>query len=409
MTDANRSGKRFNIVLSILIAVLLWFYVVNVENPTGQTTISGVPVQISGVEALADKDLMVTDLSRDTVNIKAVGKRKTFLKLYNLDMSLSLDVSDIKDPGEYRLVGRVTPESSRTDTSVSLSERGGFAITVTVKKKTSREIPVIGEFHGTVASGFALEPMQLNPGTMEVSGPEELMEQVSHAVVVLSGEGVKENITQDASFVILDQRGTVIQDENLTSSVKTVRVTLPVVRLYEIPLAVTLKDGGGANSSNATVTISPAKVKLSGPDEILSGLQEIKLGEIDLAEVFENKTMSFPIPIPEGTKKHSEELEATVSVAVDVPMKSISATQINLVNVPRGYQASLVNDSVQVSVRGAQEQLDQLANENLRIVVDLAHAARKKGQQHVGAKVYLDGIDGVFVVGRDYSITINLK
>lgn len=409
MTDANRSGKRFNIVLSILIAVLLWFYVVNVENPNGQTTISGVPVQVSGAETLGDKGLMVTDLSRDTVNIKAVGKRKTFLKLYNLDMTLNVDVSAIEAPGEYRLVGRVAPESSRTDSSVTLSEREGFAITVSVKKKASREIPVIGEFHGTLASGFALEPMQLNPGTMEVSGPEELMGQVSHAVVVLSGEGVKETITQDASFVVLDQRGTVIQDENLICATKTVKVTLPVVKLYEIPLAATLKDGGGANGLNASITISPATVKLSGPEEILAGLKEIQLGEIDLAEVFTNKNKTFPIPIPKGTQNHSEELEATVSVGVDVPMKSISATRINLVNAPKGYQVSLVTDSVQVWVRGAQTQLDQLTNENLRIVVDLANVVRKKGQQRVEANVYLEGIEGVGVVGTDYSIAINLK
>lgn len=406
MTDANRSGKRFNIILAILIAVLLWFYVVNVENPIGQTTISAVPVQISGATELSDKGLMVTDLNRDTMNIKAVGKRKTFLKLYNMDMTLMVDVSAIENPGEYRLVGRVSPESSRAD--VTLSERDGFAVTVTVKKKVSREIPIIGEFHGTLASGFDVEPMQLNPGTMEVSGPEELMERVSHVVVVLSGEGVKESLTEDASFVVLDQNGTVIQDKNLLCSVKTVQVTMPVVKLYEIPLTVSLKDGGGAGSADAVVSITPATVKLSGSEELLGGLTEIHLGEIDLAEVFTNKSKAFVIPIPEGASNHSQEAEAMVNVTVNAPMKSISATQIQFVNVPKGFQAS-VTDSLQVWMRGAQNELDQLGNEHIKVVVDLAGAARKKGQQRAQAQVFLQGPEGVGVVGTDYSVAFNLK
>lgn len=406
MTDANRSGKRFNIVLSILIAVLLWFYVVNVENPIGQTTISAVPVEISGASELSEKGLMVTDLNRDTVNIKAVGKRKTFLKLYNMDMTLFVDVSAIDAPGEYRLLGRVSPESSRAE--VTLSERDSFAITVTVKKKVSREIPVIGEFHGTLASGFDVQPMQLNPGTMEVSGPEELMERVSHVVVVLSGEGVKETMWEDASFVVLDKSGTVIQDPNLICSAQTVQVTMPVVRLYEIPLTVSLKDGGGASGADAVVTITPATVKLTGSDEQLSQLKEINLGEVDLAEVFTNKSKAFVIPIPEGASNHNQEAEAMVNVTVNAPMKSISATQIQFVNVPKGFQPS-VTDSLQVWVRGPQSQLDQVGNEHIKVVVDLAGAARKKGQQRAQAQVYLTGPEGVGVVGTDYSIALNLK
>ena len=409
MTDANRSGKRFNIVLSILIAVLLWFYVVNVENPTGQTTIAAVPVQIMGAETLEEKDLMVTDLSRDTVNIKAVGKRKTFLKLYNTDMTLKLDVSAIEKPGEYHLVGRVAPESSRTDGSVTLSEKEGFGITVTVQKKVSHEIPIIGEFHGTLANGFAVAPMQLNPGTMVVSGPEDLMKQVSYAVVVLSGEGVKETITQEASFVILDHQGNVIQDKNLICPTTSVRITMPVVKLYEIPLTVRLKDGGGASSSDATVTVSPATMKLSGPEDVLSAIKEIQLGEMDLTDVFTNKSKTFAIPIPEGTTSHSEQSEAMVNVEVKVPMKSIAASRISLVNVPKGYQASLVTNSLQVWARGVQDRLDQLTNEHLRVVVDLVNVARKKGEQRVNATVYLEGLDGVAVVGTDYSIAINLR
>lgn len=409
MDDLIRSGKRFNIVLSILIAVLLWFYVVNVENPVGETTIPAVPVIVQGGDVLAEKGLMVTELSRDTLNLKAVGKRKTFLKLYKSNMALTLDVSGIGEVGEYKIIGKVTPDFLRTDASVTITERDNFFITVIVKKRESREVPVMGEFHGSLASGFDADDIKVSPRTIEVSGPEDLMQRLSHAVVLISGENIKETIRQEASFVIVDQSGNVVEQESLLCQTKTVEAVLPVVKLHEIPITVQIKSGGGAETSDVQVTITPAVVQLSGPEERLAGIGEISLGEIDLAEIFTNKSKIYQIEIPEGLTCRSEETQANVSINIDLPMKSITSDQISIINVPTGYRASLVTNALQAWVRGSQNLLDQVTGANLRIEVDLKGIKPKRGQQRAEADVYLDGVSGVGVVGTDYSVAISLK
>jgi len=409
MGDLIRSGKRFNIVLSILIAVLLWFYVVNVENPVGETNIPAVPVIIQGADILEEKGLMVTKLSRDTVNLKAVGKRKTFLKLYNSNMALTLDVSGIDEVGEHKIIGKVAPEFLRADTSVTITERDNFFISVTVKKKESREIPVMGEFHGSLASGYDADDIKVTPGTIQVSGPADVMEHLSHAVVVLTGENINQTIRQVASFVILDQSGNVVEQESLICQTKTIEAELPVVKLHEIPLTIQLNGGGGAAASDAQVTITPAVVQMSGPEELLAGIKEISLGEIDLAEIFTNKSKTYQIAIPEGLTCHSKETEAIVSINIELPMKSITSDNISIINVPKGYRAALVTDALQVWVRGSQTLLDQVSGANLRIEVDLKGTKPKRGQQRVEANVYLDGVSGVGVVGTDYSVAISIK
>lgn len=409
MNKIDRSSRRFNIALSLLIAISLWFYVINVENPSGETSIPAIPVAVQGVDILADQGLLVTDLSRDTVTLKAVGKRKTFLKLYKSDLALSVDVSTITGPGEYMLTGKVTPDYLRTDSSVTLSEKDSFAITVTVKKKASREIPVVGEFHGTLAAGYDRDPIQTNPAKIEVSGPEDVMASIEKAVVVLNGESVKETLRVQESFVLLDKAGEVVKEENLTCSTELVEATLPVMKLYEVPLTVELRPGGGADAEDAELTIAPASIKLTGSDEALAQLTSISLGEIDLAEVFSSKSKVFSIPLPEGAKSRSGETEATVTLSLDLPMKSISTNQITIANAPRGYQVSLVGDSLQVWVRGEQSVLDQVTGEHLRVVVDLANVPKKRGQQRAEASVTLDGMSGVGVVGADYTVAIHMK
>lgn len=410
MSDLIKGGKRFNVLLSILIAVLLWFYVVNVENPLGDTVIPAVPVVVTGADVLADKGLIVTELNRETVNLKATGKRKTFLKFYKSDIALALDVSAIETAGEHRIVGKITPESVRTDSSVSLSERDGFAITVTVQKKESREIPVRATFSGAYADGFGGDTIQVNPETIEVSGPQDLINQVSYAQVTLEGEEVNQTIEKAVPYALFDQNGKVLSESGLIRSVDTISVVLPVYKLYELPLKLTLKDGGGATEDDASVEITPATIKLSGPDEVLSQMQEITLGEMNLADVFNSRTKTFSIPIPDGATNRSGETEASVTVSVEsLPMKSISANQISIVNAPKGYQTTLVSESLPVWVRGVQEQLDHISAVNLRVVVDLKGVTPKRGQQRAEAQVHVEGINGVGVVGSDYTVAISMK
>ena len=51
--------KRIDIIVSIVAAIILWFYVINIANPTVQTTLRDVPVEITGVETLAERNLLL--------------------------------------------------------------------------------------------------------------------------------------------------------------------------------------------------------------------------------------------------------------------------------------------------------------------------------------------------------------
>ena len=184
---------------------------------------------------------------------------------------------------------------------------------------------------------------------------------------------------------------------------------MPVVQVYEGPLTVTLMDGGGAAKEEAVFTMEPKTVRLSGPDEILAGLQEISLGEINLAEVFEGVSVTLPIPIPEGVICRSGETEASISFSfANLSMKPLSADQIRLENVPKGYKASLVTESLQVWIRGSQAALDRVTPAQVRVVVDLTDAVQTIGQQWVPATAFLDGVSDAGVVGRDYSVAVYL-
>ena len=60
MTNPKKNRKIFNIVLAIVLAVGVWMYVINVENPSGTGTVREIPVTVVGEDSLAERGLMET-------------------------------------------------------------------------------------------------------------------------------------------------------------------------------------------------------------------------------------------------------------------------------------------------------------------------------------------------------------
>ncbi len=407
--NTNKSGKHFTIALSILIAILFWFYVVNVENPVSDTNISPVPVVLQGEATLSEQGLLVTSTSRNNVTVKAVGKRKSFLKLFHSNLKLYVDVSGIDTAGDYNLTGKIAPDPSKIDASLVLSEKENFTLTVRVEEEAHKDIPIKAEFRGTVAAGYAVEPILLSQTSLRLSGPADVMERVSHAVLVVNGTGLKESIQENLGLVIMDAEGHPINEANLHAETSLIGVQMPVVKLYDVPLNVDIVSDTGFSPADVRLEITPPTLSLSGDASILEGMTELSLGSVNLSEIFNSKTKRFPIVLPEGVKNHGAETEASVTVSIDLPMKSFSVTQIEFQNVPKGFNASLVVDNLQVWVRGVQSDLDALQPNQFRVLVDLSQAQAKSGQQRIEASIVLDATTPVGVVGTDYSVAVNLS
>ena len=151
MTNPKKNRKILNLVLAVILAVGVWLYVINVENPTSPTTVRDVPVTVTGEDVLAERDLMVTHLSAESVDLRISGRKKTLMNLNRSNVSLELDVSTITAAGDHTLTCQYEFPRNVGSDSVSISDWEDLRITVTVAQRESKEIPVRGEFIGTEA------------------------------------------------------------------------------------------------------------------------------------------------------------------------------------------------------------------------------------------------------------------
>lgn len=411
MKNSKKNRKMVNMALAVLLAFGLWFYVINVENPTGSANLRDLPVELQGESDLAQTGLMVTNLSQETIDLKVTGKKKTLMKLNKKNVSLTVDVSSITQEGEYDLTCKtVFPSHINTD-NVSVSSWSEMKVAVTVEKQGTKTIRVRGEFIGTEAESCLAGTVTTDPEVLELTGPEDSLAKIAYAQVQVGGESVSDTIVEQAPVVFMDKNGIPVEDlENITSSATDAEITVPVRRVVSIPLTVTFKDGGGATSEDVSYEITPSSITVVAEDtEELP--KSISLGEIDLSQVYGDTSYSMPIQIPDGVTAWGAPSYASVSVSLDkLASRQIATGNIILNNVPEGYVASLVSPKLYVWVRGTPSQISKLTADEIAVEVDLSGAALEDELQRFPATVTLVGEDlkNVGIVGTNYSVALRL-
>ena len=403
-------SKAFYIIISILISVVLWLYVVNVEKPTGEKMIRDIPITVQGTDVLSERGLMITDMSSRYLNLKLSGKRSALVKITDENVTVTLDVSSITTEGQWALKCKVSLPSTVTSGNVTVAEDNDYSVTVDIVKQSSKTIEIRGEFTGTVADGYQADEFIISPATITITGQEDHVNQVAYGLVSVAQENLSDTFTGEMGFVPMSATGEKLSDLNVEYSASTVYVTLPVVKVAEIPLTVDIIDGGGATSDDVTVTIEPSSIVVSGAEEVLTPLKAITLGQIDLSKVLSIETYTFAIPLTSELTNESGITQATVTVKVaDLPSKVLEVDNIEIINVPDGYTATAVTQSLQVWVRGPEEVLDGISAFQVRAVADLEDTSVTVGQFRVSVTLYLDGGQGAGIVGGDYSISISIK
>lgn len=407
------NSKILCVVLAIVFSIALWIYVTTVENPDGELRISGVPITFQNTDILEENNLIISEGTGQTVSLVFVGPRTTLARL-NQDkdkISLTIDVSKIAVPGEQRMAYTVKLPSGY-ESSVDISSRYPSNIDFTVSRSLDKEIPVEGEFKGTLAQDYMRDDIKVLPAKITVSGIESEVNRISHALVTVTGEALTETFTGDMGFVLVDFLGEVLTDIDVECSVETVSVTMPVIKTAEIPLSVKLIPGGGVTDVEKYVkcNIEPASITVSGAEKDLVPLKEIVLGEIDLAEIMDKDTFEYEIALDPALSNISGTTTATVTVEIhDLASKRLEVENISLINVPQGFAAESVTKSLAVIVRGTEEALELVLDHSLRVVADLSNVDAAAGRYTVPVKVYLDGTQNAGVVDSNYKIVVDLE
>jgi len=401
-------------IFAVIISIALWVYVEITENDIQMQAVNNVRITFLNEDLMRDRGFLMTSYTPEQLSITFEAPRSEMARLAATGaLAVEVDLANISSTGPSELVYRIIYPAGVNTGAITVIAPSASRITIMIDRLLGREIPVTVSYTGGTASEeLMVESIEFDPQFITIWGPESIVSRISYIKVPIPRENLATTFREELEFILIDENDEILeleanQLELLEFSHESVYVTVPIVEMKDVPLTVHLAHGPGTSDEITSVRIEPASIKVSGDPVALREFNNIMLGTIDMLRFGLADTEAFTIIVPNHLSNISGETEAIVHIEViglDIAFRSTSNLQD--INVPSGYHAEILTQSLDIRLRGSAEDLALVTSMNLRVVADLSE--RGPGTSRVPARVYIDGIDAYIDAVGEYEITVSI-
>ena len=401
-----------SIVFSLICAFLIWVYVSEANGGETDMPFSGVSVVYEGESTMREsRGLIISERDATSARVILTGNRRTVSALSANDLRVVIDLSDINSTGNYSRAPKIEYTKKIDSSAITQVVFNPDVVSFYVDKLSVHTVPVTGVFNGSAAEGYSADPLEFDTETIRIYGPEKIISKVDHALVEVSRTDVDKTLTFETSYTLIDADGKKFDSDEITVDRDTVNVTLPIRAVKEVALTVDLVAGAGATKENVQWTVEPETVILTGDAETLAGVNSISIAKLDLSKIDGALTETYKIVLPNDTESTDGVKEATLTLELrGLGKKTVSIEQSNITctNVSEGYQAVVMNGSLDnVVIRGPEQVLRGITENNVRAVADLTDYGTATGILSVPVKIMINGTTEAGAFG-DYKVYINV-
>lgn len=369
-------NKVFSIILAVVLSFALWLYVTTEVSPESEKTYYEIPVILQNENVLSERGLMITgEIPKITLQLK--GNRSDLNSLNESNINILASVSGIVAPGEHLLNYTISYPGNIPSNAIEEKSRSLDLIPLTVESRVTKYVPVNVNFTGAVSGGYIadLDNAAMDYSSVQISGPQSVVDQITQACFDVSLQDRKETFTQENTFILCDASGRAVDADLITANIQAVSVSVQVRRYMDLELQLDIVDGGGATKDTCTIDIEPKVIRVSANEKLLENIGPVNLGEVKLGELTQEQTLTFPIVLPEEVVNETGVTEATVTVKFpQLKTKTFNVTNIVPVNVPEGMEVELTAQVLEVTMRGPAELIDRMKDSDLTAEVDFTDA-----------------------------------
>lgn len=406
--------RRFLLLLSLGIAVLLWLYVTMSVMPNTSTTLSGVPVDFDYDSAkYTTLGLDIVNEPSYTVDLSLSGDGSVLGAARASDFVVYPDYSSVKGAGSQTLnlnVKIINPDLENRVTATI--ERGRRTVDVVFDTILTKTLPVTVETSGLhIAEGYSLNKVSSSPSEITITGPSTEVSQVTAVVAPLSMEGeLSESQLVQVPLEMRDANGKTLDLPYTTMEDDIVDVTVSVYKQVELPLVVNfINVPSYFDVSTLQYSLSQETLLVSGPERVVNNLTELSVGSFDLSTFSLDKDYQMNVELPDGIVSNENVSSVTLSFdTTGMSERSFNVSQISVINVPANYQVEVTTKRLNnVVLVGPEEDLEQLSAGSIEARINAEDLQVAVGTQTVAVQIQVPSNPRVFAIGT-YTVTCNI-
>lgn len=394
MRDRIKNINMRNLVLSLLAALAMWFFVVYNVNPTTTRTYNDVEIAFTNEESLTTRDLAIASANITTVDVTLEGKRTALDEVTSDSIIITADLSDVY-LGENTVNLEITVPS---DTALeSISDQ---TVTVTIDDRETKTVEVVV----VTDDDSAAKPLvsEQSATEVEVSGAESVIDSVESAILVFPSDKLTdEDTTLALSVHAADSDGNYVDFVDTDPDKISVTASSSTVKTVTLRVSAT----GTATGSYSRTYTAPETVEIKGKASDLANISSVT-ANVDLSNVTESGTVEVEVDLPDGVMLANSSRHVLIDVIVSsVTSESvtISASSISVSGLGSGLSGS-VDEDITITVTGTADELSGLQASDFTVSVDAS--GLEAGSHSVSVSVTSTKYDDYTVSPSSVTLTI---
>lgn len=396
-------------VLSLLCAVLLWLIVVNIDDPVTTKRFRDIPVKILNekmIQELEETYEVIDESDKVTITVKA--KRSVVESLSKDDFTATADFSERISENSIPIRVKAKKYEDKIVDIVLASN----TVKISIEKKGYKTVPVEVVKDGNTAEGFTVGKVTVNPGKIELSGPQSIVSKLSKVVVTIDVNGVSEDLHITKDGVLYDKNNNVVKSDKIQGDYSNISVDVHMLHTKSVDLNISTEGEPEKGYWCQDIQYQPTTVLIAGEE---ADIREINTLEVPASELNINgarnnlvKTIDLTRYLPENVIFCNEE-EKTITVTVVISRLEgrefrIPITSVDILNTPAGIDGQVINpEDVIVIIKGNKEELNKLKPGDIMVAVDI----KDKGAGTYNLEAIVT-VPGEFVVENHPVVTVKL-
>lgn len=283
------------IILSVLLAVVMWAFVVTSTNPSVNRTFRNVPILVQNKDTLEKKGYTIIGLEENTnVNIRLEGSRDKIVNLKENDIQASIDVANINEGIQSVSVKVDTPSG------VSLSMIDPQDININVQKIVQKKLPVNLVIKDSLKDGKSVKVNEQSLKEITVKGPVSQINKIDRVDVNINDPAYLDGKIHNIDIHLLDKDGKEVTGVEMSDSDINVSFTVTETRRFKIKLQTYGEVDYGYEVK--TYNISPSDLVLKGNGKVLDNIDHIETYPVNIANLKADKSGEVRLNLPEGVE-----------------------------------------------------------------------------------------------------------
>lgn len=364
-------------ILALLIAVIVWWVVMNIDDPLVKKTINGVSVELRNDDDLIDKGYIYEVESGNVIAITVWAPESVAKELKSSDFIAYADLSQLSPLTD---TANITVECVKSDVKNDIKKITSKiqVVKLSIDNKQTAEVPVTTAIVGNPAENYVIGDISISQNKIDITGAASVIEKIVRAEIKYDVSNMMQSVNEMVTPVFYDENNNVVDTGAIQLSRNSLRLSVVINPTKWIGVTINPSVTVADDYKMVGYSLSFDQVKIAGTQESLANISAIDLPSdaIELTDVTESQdcVVNLANYLKASYKIVSGTTELTVHIDIEpMVVKSyiVRKNGIAVNNLGDGLEAQIEDSYIEVKVKAIQEVHDSFNMDVLNPNIDL--------------------------------------